>query len=489
MDLARGQLIDGDFVNSGQAELHSQEAYSGADLWQGWHADDAQVAAAVSAAEAAWPLWSACPLDERRAALEQYALLLEQQKEELSKLICLENGKPLWEAKTEAGAMIAKIAVTIESWNERCSEQEMTLGSAIGRTRQKPLGVCAVLGPFNLPGHLPNGQIVPAILAGNSVVFKPSEQCPAVGAFLCGLLQQCVPAGVINLVQGDLRVGQSLLDQPGLAAVFFTGSYRGGAAIHRHFAGRPEILLALEMGGNNPLIVWDVEDLETAALLIVQSAYVTAGQRCVCARRLIIPSGSVGDRIIESLLKMIARMRYGDPMSADPVFMSGVIHENAALNVLKAQQALIDDGAQVLLKTEQVDPAHPSLLSPGLIDVSGLVLEDEEVFGPLLQVQRVDTFNQAISLANNTRYGLSAGLVSDDAQLYQQCVQQLRVGILNWNRQITGASGRMPFGGVGFSGNHRPGAWHAVDFCHYPCASIEQAQIEMGALPQGISDG
>ena len=489
MKLATGQYINGAWQDDAAQVLISNNAYTGEELWCGTQASVEQIQSAVAAAAAAWPAWAAKPFAERVTALRAYQETLKAQQARLAELIARENGKPLWEAKTEAAAMVAKIDVTIDSWNARCVDEEMSLGEARGLVRRHPLGVCAVLGPFNLPGHLPNGQIVPALLSGNSVVFKPSEQCPAVGAFLVQCLAEHVPAGIINLVQGELEVGKTLLAQADIAAVFFTGSYRGGAAIHQSFAGRPEIMLALEMGGNNPLLVWDVADLAAAALLIVQSAFVTAGQRCVCARRLLIPSGAAGDAILEALQDLLQRVRVGDPLAEEVVFMSGLINEAAADRVLAEQEQLMQRGAVAVRPCERIDPAHPSVLSPGLIDVTGLTVSDEEIFGPLLQIYRVDSFDQAIACANATRYGLSAGLISDNAALYDLCVQHLRVGILNWNRQITGASGKMPFGGVGRSGNHRPGAWHAIDFCQYPCASIEVDQVQMASLPPGVSDG
>ncbi len=488
MSSPASHFINGEWIDAGIEALESFESYSGELLWSGQHAGESEVDAAMQAAKSAWPAWSGLDVHRRIDILKKYQNHLRDHQLQISELIARENGKPLWEAKTEAAALIGKVDATINSWNVRCTDQHMEVGTAQGRTRQQSLGVCVVLGPFNLPAHLANGQIVPALLAGNTIVFKPSEVCPAVGAYLVDIFSKCLPKGVINLVQGDVRSGKALLAHEDVAAVFFTGSYRGGAAIHKHFAGRPEIMLALEMGGNNPLVVWEAKDLEAAALLMVQSAFITAGQRCVCARRLIIPEGEEGDAYIDALLAMMKRIRVGDPMSDEEPFMSGVIHEQASEQVLSSQAALIADGAKVLALCERIDEAHPTLLSPGLLDVTGLEVEDEEIFGPLLQVYRVPDFQSAINEANNTAYGLSAGLISDNKKLYDQFIAQIRAGIVNWNRQITGASGNMPFGGIGQSGNHRAAAWHAVDFCHYTCASIEADTLSLGALPTGIQE-
>ncbi|NRA40301.1 MAG: succinylglutamate-semialdehyde dehydrogenase, partial [Planctomycetes bacterium] len=440
---------------------------------------------AMCAAAATFPEWSGKMLDERVSCLRNYQTILRERKELFAETIARECGKPRWEALTEAGALIGKIDVTIESWLNRAKDENFAMGSATARTRQHALGVCVVLGPFNLPAHLPNGQIIPALLAGNTVVFKPSEACPAVGALLIDSLAAAFPAGVINMLQGARDTGVALIAHQHVAGVFFTGSYRAGVAIHKHFAGRPEIMLALEMGGNNPLVVWEAKDVDAVALLIAQSAYVTAGQRCVCARRLIVPIGEEGDAYIGAIQNLIPRIRVGDPLADEQPFVGCLIHQAAADAVMAAQEALLAQGASSLVSCERLGLAQ---ISPGLIDVTSLAQrEDEEIFGPLLQVIRVANYQDALCEANNTAFGLSAGLISDNEDLYDEFVHTVRAGIINWNRQITGASGKLPFGGVGHSGNFRPGALHAVDYCHYSSASIEAEKLECPALPTGIS--
>jgi succinylglutamic semialdehyde dehydrogenase len=345
----------------------------------------------------------------------------------------------------------------------------------------------AVLGPFNMPGHLPNGHLVPAVLAGNAAVFKPSEQAPRVAQVMAGAWHAAgTPAGVFNVVQGAAQTGMDLASHPGIDGLFFTGSYAVGLALSRTFAERLGAILALEMGGNNPLVVHDCADLDAAAYLTVLSAYITAGQRCSCARRLIVPVGSEGDAFVDRLVSMIGRIRVGFPSEEPEPFMGPVISAHAAEKLLRAQGRLVERGGQMLVEMK-ASPRSPALLSPGLIDVTAVSSrEDEELFGPMLQLIRVPDFDAAIREANATRYGLTAGLLSDWRDLYDRFYREVRAGVVNWNRQLTGSSSRLPFGGVGRSGNHRPSAYFAADYCAYPVAAMESERV---AMPKQLSPG
>ncbi len=261
-------------------------------------ADDVQ--AACAAARAAFYPWSHRPLAERIAVVERFAALLETHKEALATLISRETSKPLWETRTEVQAMIGKAAISIEAYHQRTGFHESTLPDGKAQLRHKPHGVMAVFGPYNFPGHLPNGHIIPALIAGNTIVFKPSELTPATAEMTVQLWQQAgVPDGVINLLQGGKATGQALLENRDIDGVLFTGSAAAGFHFHRYFGGQPEKMLALEMGGNNALIVADVADVDAALNVIIQSAFISAGQRCTCARRLIVPRGEQGDALLQ----------------------------------------------------------------------------------------------------------------------------------------------------------------------------------------------
>jgi succinylglutamic semialdehyde dehydrogenase len=345
--------------------------------------------------------------------------------------------------------------------------------------------VLAVFGPYNLPGHLPNGHIVPALLAGNTVVFKPSDLTPAVGAALVELWERVgLPAGVLNLVQGAVPTGRALAGHPQIDGLLFTGSARTGQLLHRQFAGQTGKLLALELGGNNPLIVDRVAELDAAVHTIIQSAFITGGQRCTCARRLFLPAGNEGDALLERLLAATRGLRLGAWDDEPAPFLGPLISANAAADLLAAQDALVAQGAEAL-EPLAGDARGAAFLSPGIVDVTGLGddLPDEERFGPLLQVIRYDDLDQAIAGANATRYGLAAGVIGDDEDRYRYCRERLRAGILNWNGPTTGASGAAPFGGVGDSGNLRPSAWYAADYCAYPVASVELPAVALPETP------
>ncbi|MEQ1516244.1 MAG: aldehyde dehydrogenase family protein, partial [Usitatibacteraceae bacterium] len=230
----------------------------------------------------------------------------------------------------------------------------------------------------------------------------------------------------------------------------------------------------------------DVRNLDATVHHIIQSAFISAGQRCTCARRLIVPAGPAGDALIARLVEVTSRLKVGAFDDADAPFMGAVISTAAAGKLLHAQQALIAQGAKVLLEMKSLK-AGTALLSPGILDVTSLTnLPDEEHFGPLLQVTRYRDFEKALCIANNTRYGLAAGLLSESTEEYATFLKHIRAGIVNRNRPLTGASSAAPFGGIGASGNHRASAYYAADYCAYPQASLESATL---TLPDKLSPG
>jgi succinylglutamic semialdehyde dehydrogenase len=456
-------------------------------IWSGRSATSAQVDAAVKSARQAFGGWASQTLDQRIAVLEAFAVSLKSHADELAQCIGEETGKPLWESATEVTSMVNKIAISVQSYRERTGEKSGPLGDANAVLRHKPHGVVAVFGPYNFPGHLPNGHIVPALLAGNTVVFKPSELTPQVAELTVKCwIEAGLPAGVLNLLQGGRETGVALAANPGIDGLFFTGSSRTGNALHQQFAGRPDKILALEMGGNNPLVVDQVTDVEAAVYTVIQSAFISAGQRCTCARRLLVPLGPWGDAFLERLVEVTRDIQVGAFDQQPAPFMGAVISLQAANALMAAQEQLLANGATSLLPMTRLRPST-ALLTPGIIDVTQVSDPlDEELFGPLLKVLRYADFDSAIALANDTQYGLAAGLLSDSQARYQQFWLQSRAGIVNWNKQLTGAASTAPFGGVGASGNHRASAYYAADYCAYPVASLESTQL---ALPATLTPG
>ena len=456
-------------------------------LWTGNGANAEQVDGAVKAAREAFPAWATRSFEERLSVLEAFAASLKTHADELAHCIGEETGKPLWESATEVTSMINKVAISVQSYRERTGEKSGPLGDATAVLRHKPHGVVAVFGPYNFPGHLPNGHIVPALLAGNSVVFKPSELTPKVAELTVKCwIEAGLPAGVLNLLQGARDTGIALAAHTGIDGLFFTGSSRTGNALHQQFAGRPDKILALEMGGNNPLVVDQVADVEAAVYTIIQSAFISAGQRCTCARRLLVPEGAWGDSLLSRLVQVSQSIEVGAFDQQPAPFMGSVISLGAARALMDAQELLLGSGAVALLEMSQPD-ANAALLTPGIIDVTEVSeRSDEELFGPLLQVIRYADFDAAMTEANNTAFGLAAGLLSDSQARYQQFWLQSRAGIVNWNKQLTGAASSAPFGGIGASGNHRASAYYAADYCAYPVASLETPTL---VLPAALTPG
>ncbi|WP_372772735.1 succinylglutamate-semialdehyde dehydrogenase [Pantoea sp. WEP] len=476
-------FINGEWQPGSAETLSKHNPVSGEILWQGNAASAAQVAAACEAARAAFPAWARLPFAARQARVEDFARLLERDKTELAAIIARETGKPRWETLTEVQAMINKVAISIKAYHTRTGEQAEGESSL----RHRPHGVLAVFGPYNFPGHLPNGHIVPALLAGNCVLFKPSELTPATAEKTVQLWQEAgLPAGTLALLQGGRDTGQALAQAEQIDGLLFTGSAATGYHLHRQFAGQPEKMLALEMGGNNALIVEDPADIDGAVHIAIQSAFITAGQRCTCARRLLVKRGAAGDAFLQRLVEVSARLKPAAWDAEPQPFMGSVISPAAAGQIFAAWQQRVALGGKVLLAMRWPD-RDSAIITPGIIDMTGVAgLPDEEVFGPLLQVIRYDHYAQAIGLANDTRYGLSCGLVSPQRDQFDQLLLEARAGIVNWNKPLTGAASSAPFGGVGASGNHRASAWYAADYCAWPMASLESSSL---ALPGSLSPG
>lgn len=455
------------------SELVSHDPCTGEDVWRGAMTAASELDGVLARARKGFEAWSARSLEERHAVARAFADLAKTRREEIATLLSRETGKPFWETLTEADTVAGKVEVSIKAQAERAGERVSEVAGGHARLAHRPHGVLAVIGPFNFPMHLPNGHIAPALLAGNAVVFKPSEKTPASGLLLAQLWREAgVPDDALQVVVGAAEIAKALVVHDAIDGVLFTGGVGAGQAIHVALADQPQKIVALELGGNNPLVVWDVADAESAAHLIVQSAYVSAGQRCSCARRLIVPQGAVGERIVEALTAVIDRIVVGAPFDEPAPFMGPVIDLASAQSLLEAQARL---GDLRIRELRQLDRARP-FLTPGLVDVTGLSVPDRENFGPLLQLIRTPDWNAAMAAANATRFGLAAGLLSDDEGLYRRFWSQARAGIVNWNRPTTGAAATAPFGGPGLSGNHRPSAYYAADYCAYPVASMEAAE-------------
>lgn len=454
-------------------------------MWTG-DVDDAD--AAVASARKAWPTWAALPLTKRIEAVRRYANRIRTQSEQLAELIARETGKPIWESRTEVESVVKKIDISVTAYADRTAQRQLpSQPNMRAALRHKPHGVLAVLGPYNFPAHLPNGHIVPALIAGNVVVFKPSEKTPAVGQFLADAFAKSgLPEGVVNIVQGGPETGKQLTANDDIDGVLFTGSAQTGIALNRQFASRPDKILALEMGGNNPIIVWDTDDIHSAAVLVIQSAFLSAGQRCSAASRMIVKD-ELYDRVVTEVKRIADRLIIDEPFSKPAPFMGPVIDNEVADGLTESFLALMSHGGRPIKHMARPLDERP-FLTPGIIDVTDMdERPDIELFGPILQIIRVPDFETAIAEANNTRYGLSAALIGGTAEQYGQYWSNSRAGIVNWNKMTVGASSDAPFGGIGLSGNHRASAYYAADYCAYPVVSMEAEQTR-ASIGVGLKD-
>jgi succinylglutamic semialdehyde dehydrogenase len=467
------------------AKLISIEPATGETLWTG---DEGDPDAEVAAARAAWAGWASRSLSYRVETLRRFANVARGRIDAFADLIARETGKPLWEARTEVEAVVNKVDISISAYADRTSQRRLegALGARVA-VRHKPHGVLAVLGPYNFPAHLPNGHIIPALIAGNAVVFKPSEKTPAVGEYLVKLYHEAgVPEGIVRCVQGGPGTGKALAAHPGIDGLLFTGSARAGGALHRQFAETPQKILALEMGGNNPLVVWNARDVQAAAAMTVQSAYLSAGQRCTAARRLIVEDGQ-HEALIETIVKLIDRLIVDHPHASPTPFMGPVIDNEAADHLQDAFIDLTGKGGRAIRRLDR-RPGGLPFMTPALIDVTEVERRpDEEMFGPVLQVIRVRDFDAALAEANATRYGLAASLIGGSPELYDRFWASIRAGVVNWNKPTNGAPSTAPFGGIGLSGNHRPSAYYAADYCAYPVTSSE-AEAPRATIGVGLAD-
>lgn len=456
------------------AEIVSTEPATGAEIWRGRPCDVDEV---VANARRAWPGWASQPLATRMELVRRFANEVRKDADRLATTIARETGKPLWEARAEVESVVAKVELSIRAYAERTSQRK--LDSALQGTmavRHKPHGVLVVLGPYNYPAHLPNSHIVPALIAGNAVIFKPSEKAPATGEMLARCFTRAgISAAVMQFAPGGPAEGQAFVAHEDVDGVLFTGSASTGVSINRRLAARPDKVVALEMGGNNPLVVWDTPKLTDAAAIIVQSAFATTGQRCTAARRLIVKS-TMYDAIIAEVKALSDRVIFGAPFDEPAPFMGPMIDNAAADGLTESFLYLLSHGGRAIKHMVRPDDSLP-FLSPAIIDTTAMAERpDVELFGPVLQVIRVDDFDEAIAEANNTRFGLVAGMIGGTPQEYNRFWANVRAGIVNWNRPTIAPSHAAPMGGTGLSGNHRPTGYYAADYCAYPVASGEMEQ-------------
>jgi succinylglutamic semialdehyde dehydrogenase len=462
-------------------QIISVEPATGAQAWVGQVGD---VDAAVAHAREAFAGWAGQPLSNRIELMRRFANELRKDAEALATMLARETGKPLWDALGEVESAVARVEISARAYAERCAQRKHDNAlQGIIALRHKPHGVMAVIAPASQPVAAAVSRIVPALIGGNTVVFKPSEKAPGCGEMLIACLQRAgVPGTVAQLLIGRGEEGQALALHPGVDGVLFTGSAQIGIGIRRRLAARPDKLVALEMGGNNPLILWDTPKLSEAAVLVVQSAFGGGGQRCTAARRLIVRD-TLYEPVIEAVKTLAERIICGAPLDDPAPYMGPMIDGPAADGLTDSFLYLLSHGGKAVKHMVRLREGLP-FVSPAIIDVTDVTERpDVELFGPLLQVVRVEDFDSAIAEANNTRYGLAAGLIGGTPNDYNRFWANIRAGVVCWNRPTNAEMPAAPMGGIGLSGNHHPGGYYAVDQCVHPVASaeLEQPRAVLGA--------
>ncbi len=491
---SRGELLQAssDYIN-GQFVAIAGDALTVRDpselsrvVWSG-SPNLAHVDRAVAAARKALPAWSRLSHDDRVAALKRYAAAATKHVERIADRITLEMGKIRSESMLEAKLLAEKVNITLDEISmSRVSGYDVSVNATrIGRCRFKPHGVMAVVGPYNFPAHLPNGHFVPALLLGNTVVLKPSDKTPGVGQLLAECMHEAgMPAGVFNVVQGAADVARAMVGHDDLDGILFTGSWPVGKSILATNIDRPGRIVALELGGSNPAVVMPSADLKQAVIECARAAFATTGQRCTCTRRILVDR-RVADRFLAAFCKVASTLLVGPGFSAEPIFMGPIVNE-ASLDAVLAEQALLaKSGGRVLVAATRMDRPG-SFVTPSVIEVDRFDrATDREVFGPLVRVAIVDGLEDAIKQANESDYGLAASIFTKDEAEFEHFFDACRSGCINWNNGTAGASSKLPFGGLGHSGNHRPAAAFSVDYCAYPVASMLE-RSDAAPLPAGM---
>ncbi len=431
-------------------------------------ADD--VARAVASAAKGFERWKRTPAPARGDVLRRVGDLLTQCKEELADLMTREMGKPLAETRgdVQEGIDTAYYAATMgrQLFGHTVPSE---LANKWAMSFRRPIGVCGLVTPFNFPLAIPTWKSFPALLCGNSVIFKPAEDTPHTVTVLVEILLEAgLPPDVVQLVHGlGEEVGAALVSHPDVPVISFTGSTATGSLVGET-CGRMHKRLSLEMGGKNAMIVLDDADLDLALDGVLWGAFGTTGQRCTATSRLILQDG-IHDRFVERLAERAGRLVLGDGRAAG-TDVGPLIHEASRENVERYVAIGRDEGATLVLGGERPSgdaTAHGHFYRPTIFtDVRpGSRLEQEEIFGPVLSVIRVADADEAFRVNNGVRYGLSSSLYTANVSLAFRALNELDNGITYVNAPTIGAEAHLPFGGVKQTGNgHREGGWEVYEF-------------------------
>lgn len=425
--------------------------------------------------------WRKLTTAERAEFLKKFKEAALKRKDEIALAIALETGKPLWESQTEAGAVAAKVDVTLNESFDRIKNEtiEDVLPSIKGHVIYKPLGVCLVIGPFNFPCHLANGQILAALLSGNSVIFKPSEKTICSSQLLIECFHEAgFPKGVINFINGTAKTTQDILKHPAVKGIYFTGSHAVGVKILESVGTDITKLVALELGGKNTTILHEDTNIDHALPELLRACFLSSGQRCTSTSMIAVHK-KIESEFIEKFVALAKRMIIDHPTKFEvPPFMGPLIDKAAKDKYDAGVQLGIRNGAQDLLGEFTLpNKFEGHYVSPSVHYLKEVKKENpytqEEIFGPNCVFSTYSDIEEGIRIANISDYGLAASIFTSNKDIYQKVLNEVDAGIINLNRSTVGASAKLPFGGVKNSGNHHPAAVSMIDHTVSTVASLE----------------
>jgi acyl-CoA reductase-like NAD-dependent aldehyde dehydrogenase len=466
-----GNFIDGQWVDSISGETFESRNPADRTKVLGTFARGAaaDVDRAVQAAVKAYPEWMQTPAPTRADYVLRVALLLEERKEELSEVMTREMGKTLKESRADVQEGI-DFAHYMAGEGRRAMGESIPaeLPNKIYMTVRHPLGVVGLITPWNFPIAIPLWKIAPAIVSGCTSVFKPAEDTPLCASLLVDMFREVgLPPGVLNLVNGfGEDAGAPLVDHPDVAAISFTGSLDVGRAINERCA-RSMKRCSLELGSKNALIVMPDAELDLAVEASAWGAFATSGQRCTATSRLIVHD-DVRSEFTDRLLDRVGGMKVGDGLDPD-VELAPVINEQQKNRVLEYISVGQQEGAKVLTGGEELkggDYANGYFLAPTVFDnmTPEMRIAKEEIFGPVTGIMKVESVEEAIAVANGTKYGLSCAIYTHNITNVFKAVQQLEFGVVYVNAPTIGAEIQVPFGGMKNTGNgHREAGPQAMD--------------------------
>jgi acyl-CoA reductase-like NAD-dependent aldehyde dehydrogenase len=425
---------------------------------------------AIDAAHRAFPAWRATPAPKRASILFKALELMRERSDELAKALTLEEGKTFAESKGEVQKscnILEFIAGEGRRLNGETVPSEMT--HTLAYTVREPLGVVGLITPWNFPVAIPVWKIAPALVAGNTVVFKPASLTPWTGELVSRIfLDAGLPKGVLNFVTGGgSTVGNTIVQDKRVKALSFTGSNEIGMQLYVEGAKRGA-KVQCEMGGKNPIVILDDADIELAAIATVQGAFGSTGQRCTATSRAIVTNG-IADAFVERVLQLTQEIVSGDGMDAATT-TGPAVDASQMQTVLDYIEIAKEDGAELRCggkRLDEGDLAKGFFVAPTLFDhvKPDMRIAQEEVFGPLLSVIRVDTPEEAIKVANNVEFGLTSSIYSNDVNKVFQFLDLIETGITHVNSPTMGGEAQLPFGGVKATGiGHREMGKTAIEF-------------------------